>query len=83
MESTRIEGEEDIEICLSDGTFVIAQTKSVVKCSTDFDDVRPKGRMAMKSLSEASQKMSASCRYATIYMNVAEKEWKTLRFRVQ
>lgn len=57
MESIRIEGEEDIEIRLSNGAFVIAQAKSVVKSSTDFDNVRQKGRMAMKSLSEASQKM--------------------------
>ena len=59
MKTVRIEGEEDIEIGLNDGTYVLAQAKSVVKASTDFGNVRAKAETAMTSLSEAAQKMRA------------------------
>ena len=59
MDTIRIEGEEDIEIGLNDGSYVLAQAKSVVKSSTDFDNVRQKGKKAMESLSEASNKLKA------------------------
>ena len=55
MNFVKIEGEEDIEITLNDGTSILAQAKSVVKASTDFDNVRAKAKSAMKSLSEASK----------------------------
>lgn len=58
LETIRIEGEEDIEIGLNDGSFVLAQAKSVVNSSTDFDNVRQKGKKAMESLSEASQRLN-------------------------
>ena len=60
MVTIRIEGEEDIEIGLSDGTYVLAQAKSVEKASTDFSNVRAKAEKAMTSLSEASKKVTAS-----------------------
>lgn len=59
MDTIRIEGEEDIEIGLNDGSYVLAQAKSVVNSSTDFDNVRQKGKKAMESLSEASKKLKA------------------------
>ena len=59
METIRIEGEEDIEIGLNDGTYVLAQAKSVVNSSTDFSNVRHNGKKAMESLSDASQKLKA------------------------
>ena len=59
MDTIRIEGEEDIEIGLNDGTYVLAQAKSVMKASTDFANVRQKAQKAMKSLSEAAQKRRA------------------------
>ena len=59
MDTIRIEGEEDIEIGLNDGSYVLAQAKSVVNSSTDFDNVRQKGKKAMESLSDASEKLQA------------------------
>lgn len=59
MKSVRIEGAEDIEIGLNDGTYVLAQAKSVVKASTDFSNVRQKAEKAMETLSESAQKLRA------------------------
>lgn len=59
METIKIEGEEDIEIGLNDGSFVLAQAKSVVNSSTDFANVRQKGKKAIESLSDASQRLKA------------------------
>lgn len=59
METIRIEGEEDIEIGLNDGTYVLAQAKSVVNSSTNFSNVRQNGKKAMASLSDASHKLKA------------------------
>ncbi len=59
MITVRIEGEEDIEIGLNDGTYVLAQAKSVVRASKDFDNVRQKAEAAMISLSGAAQKLKA------------------------
>lgn len=59
MESIKIEGEEDIEILLNDGTFILAQAKSVEKSSTDFSNVRAKAQKAMKTLSAAAKKRKA------------------------
>ena len=57
MVSVKIEGEEDIEIRLNDGSTILAQAKSVVKASTDFSNVRTKAKAAMTSLSEAAEKV--------------------------
>lgn len=59
METIRVEGEEDIQIKLNDGTYVLAQAKSVVNASSDFDHVRSKAKKALESLSDAAQKLSA------------------------
>jgi hypothetical protein len=40
LESLRLEGEEDIELKLEDGTEVLAQAKAVEKASSDFRNVR-------------------------------------------
>lgn len=59
MDNIRIEGEEDIQIKLNDGTYILAQAKSVVNSSTDFGNVRTKAKDALKSLSEAAHKLNA------------------------
>lgn len=43
MSTVRVEGEEDIEIQLNDGSYVLAQAKSVVDSSTDYNNVRSTG----------------------------------------
>lgn len=60
MDSVKIEGEEDIEIKLNDGSRILAQAKSVVKASTDFTNVRAKAMAAMQSLSDASVKVKVN-----------------------
>ena len=47
LSTVRIEGAEDIEIRLNDGTVVLAQAKSVVNSSTDFNNVRQKAKKAI------------------------------------
>ena len=59
LESIKVEGEEDIELLLNDGSYILAQAKSVVRSSTDFSNIRAKAKKAMKSLSEAAQKLPA------------------------
>ena len=59
LETIKVEGEEDIELLLNDGSYVLAQAKSVVKSSTDFSNIRAKAKKAMESLSEAAQKLPA------------------------
>lgn len=49
----RMEGLEDVEIGLNDGSSILAQAKSVVNGSTDFSNVLPNLQKAMKSLSDA------------------------------
>lgn len=56
MDNIRMEGYEDVEIGLSDGSFILAQAKSVVNGSTDFSNVLPNLKKAMVSLSEAYSK---------------------------
>ena len=57
LHSLRIEGEnEDIEIELDNGEFILAQAKSVVKSSTDFKNVRKNLKKAIETLSEAAAK---------------------------
>lgn len=59
LETIKVEGEEDIELLLNDGSYVLAQAKSVVKSSTDFSNIRAKAKKAMVSLSDAAQKLPA------------------------
>ena len=56
MNSIRLEGDEDIEINLNDGSSVLAQAKSVVNSSTDFSNVITNLKKAITSLSEAEHK---------------------------
>lgn len=53
LKSIRMEGEEDIELQLNNGNYVLAQAKSVVKASQDFTNVIANLKKAMESLSEA------------------------------
>ncbi len=57
MESIRLEGVEDIEITLDDGSSVLAQAKSVVRSSEDFTNVLKNLKKSLKSLSEAEHKV--------------------------
>lgn len=52
LKSIRLECNEDIDIELIDGSYVLAQSKSVVKASTDFTHVRTNATKAMESLSD-------------------------------
>ena len=69
MNFVKIEGEEDIEITLNDGTSILAQAKSVVKASTDFDNVRAKAKAAMKSLS-GNDEMTQDARWQAKFNEV-------------
>lgn len=53
MTRIRLEGLEDIEINLNDGSSILAQAKSVVNSSTDFSNVLSNLKKAIRSLSEA------------------------------
>ena len=57
-ESLKIEGEEDIEIKLSDGCSILAQAKSV-EDATDSSHAREKLKAALESLSEGATKVKA------------------------
>ena len=56
MSSIRLEGSEDIEINLNDGSSILAQAKSVVNSSTDFSNVLSNLKKSIISLSEAEHK---------------------------
>ncbi len=56
MTNIRMEGCEDVEIGLNDGSSILAQAKSVVNGSTDFSNVLSNLKKAMKSLSDAYSK---------------------------
>lgn len=58
LKSIRLECNEDIDIELTDGTYVLAQAKSVVKASTDFTHVKENANKAMASLSDGAQKVN-------------------------
>lgn len=59
LKSIRLECNEDIDIELIDGSYVLAQAKSVVKASTDFTHVRANVNKGMASLSDGAQKVNA------------------------
>jgi len=56
MASIRLEGYEDIDIDLNDGSHIFAQAKAVVKSSTDFSNVLSNLKKSLVSLSEANHK---------------------------
>lgn len=56
--SLKLEGEEDIEIRLVDGSSVLAQAKAV-EDPTDVSHVRDKLKAALESLSEGAAKVNA------------------------
>ena len=55
MAAIRMEGKEDIEIELKDGSFILAQAKSAVKGSTDFSNALQNLKDAIVSLSDANR----------------------------
>ena len=60
VEKIRLEGNyEDIEIQLNSGEMVMAQAKAVEKASFDFNNVRKNIKKALRSLSEADNKVNA------------------------
>ncbi|HCR82759.1 MAG TPA: hypothetical protein DIW07_04980 [Lachnospiraceae bacterium] len=59
LESLRLEGEEDIELKLEDGTEVLAQAKAVEKASSDFRNVRANLKKALASLSDGARECNA------------------------
>lgn len=60
MAHIRLEGSEDIEITLNDGSHIFAQAKSVVNSSSDFRNVLSNLKKSIKSLSEAYYNTSSS-----------------------
>lgn len=94
MVSIRLEGVEDIEINLENGSCVLAQAKSVVNSSTDFSNVITKLKDAIISLSEAHHKSGATVKELiyitntpnpfnepqlnTIFYGPAQREYDTL-----
>lgn len=62
MAHIRLEGAEDIEITLNDGSQIFAQAKSVVNSCSDFRNVLANLKKSIESLSEAYHKTSNSVR---------------------
>ena len=56
MTDIRMEGYDDVEIGLNDGSSILAQAKSVVNGSTDFSNVLSNLKKAMVALSDAYSK---------------------------
>ena len=56
VSSIRMEGYEDVEIGLNDGSSILAQAKSAVNGSTDFTNALPNLKKAIESLSDAYSK---------------------------
>lgn len=60
LKSLKLEGNyEDIELELNENKYILAQAKSVVNSSVDFNNVRAKLKEALCSLSEGAQKCNA------------------------
>ena len=53
LKTIRMEGFEDIEIGLNDGSYILAQAKSIVNSSTDFSNVLRNLKHAIESLSDS------------------------------
>ena len=60
MAHIRLEGAEDIDITLNDGSHIFAQAKSVVNSSSDFKNVLANMKKSIESLSEANHNASNS-----------------------
>lgn len=59
LDSLRLEGNyEDIELKLTDDTYILAQAKAVVDSSSDFRNVRKNLKKALGSLSEGAAKVN-------------------------
>ena len=58
LKSIRLECNEDIDVELIDGTYVLAQAKCVEKASTDFNHVRTNAKKAMASLSDGAERVN-------------------------
>ena len=59
LDSLRLEGNyEDIELKLTDDTYILAQAKAVVDSSSDFRNVRSNLKKALTSLSEGAEKLN-------------------------
>lgn len=60
LDTLRLEGNyEDIELKLTDDTYILAQAKAVVDSSSDFRNVRKNLKKALVSLSEGAEKANA------------------------
>ncbi len=55
MRSIRLEGEEDIELILEDGSYILAQAKAVEKSSSDFSHVTKNYKKALASLADGEK----------------------------
>ena len=70
LESIRTEGKfEDIDIKLSDGSWIFAQAKAVQNAESDFSNVRKNLKKALLSLSEAEKKASAPVKQLIMVTN--------------
>ena len=59
LDSLRLEGNyEDIELKLTDDTYILVQAKAVVDSSSDFRNVRKNLKKALGSLSEGAAKVN-------------------------
>ncbi|MBR2954249.1 MAG: hypothetical protein IKC45_07695 [Clostridia bacterium] len=59
LDSLRLEGNhEDIELKLTDETYILAQAKAVEDSSSDFRNVRSNMKKALTSLSEGAEKVN-------------------------
>lgn len=60
LQSLKLDGKnEDIEIELIDNTMILAQAKSIVNSSSDFNNVRSNLKKALITLSECTQRVNA------------------------
>lgn len=60
MSSIRLEGEEDIELILEDGSYILAQAKAVEKSSSDFSNIPEKYKSALRSLADGEKNCGSS-----------------------
>lgn len=68
MSSIRLEGEEDIELILEDGRFILAQAKAVEKSSIDFSNMSKNYKKALISLAEGEKNCDTSQIKQLIYV---------------
>lgn len=68
MSSIRLEGEEDIELILEDGSYILAQAKAVEKSSSDFSNVSKNYQKALVSLADGEKECGTSKVKQLIYV---------------